>query len=186
MLEADGDEGHDGKEDGEDLPDRVAGGEGHPDRETDEPVAPDRPDEGLDEGEADFGVGDLHRGRPESPVARFPQARQVEEENEDDRADEVRNVHEDPPLEHDAEGDVAREGARDHEVVAGEELSPCDHDEHEADAEDRPSHELREPDAEMRAHIERYDRHQKTAESDVGAREDAEHEAPRARARLSS
>ncbi|VTR66521.1 hypothetical protein DESC_480231 [Desulfosarcina cetonica] len=82
VLEADGHESHDGKEDREDLADRLARGQGHPHRQADHPIAADGPYKGLAGGKVHLGVGGLQGDQPQGAVARLPEPRRIEQERQ--------------------------------------------------------------------------------------------------------
>jgi len=106
VLKPDGDEGHDRKEDSEDLPYNLASSKSHPDSQTDQPVTADPAPEGLAEGESGFGIGNLHCGNAQRPVARLPETGEVKYEHNDHRSDEIGKKYNPPSLQHGAESDL--------------------------------------------------------------------------------
>jgi hypothetical protein len=72
VLKPNGDKGHDGKEDGEDLSNGLTSCKSHPDGKADEPVAANSSPKGLAESKIDFVISNLHGRHTQGSIRGLP------------------------------------------------------------------------------------------------------------------
>ncbi len=89
VFKSHGDEGRDGKNDGENFVGDGASAIAEPNGEADEDVAEHAAGEGLGESEAGFGVGDFEGDGSNGGVLREPVSAEVDEQNDGESPDEV-------------------------------------------------------------------------------------------------
>ena len=136
VLEAGGDEQPDGEEDAQHLAGLAAGAPAEPDRQTNQPVAHQAQVEGGQKVQGDLAGGDAQGHTAKHPGAAGELAGRDDHMGKEEAAQKIADVDEQPVAQHGCQGDAFFRKGHAHERIAGEELRPCQHDQHQAHGKD--------------------------------------------------